>query len=54
MSNTAKALLFSCFVVNCVLWSQSRYSHSYTLHREDALWKRLPIAAQLSSDSAEV
>ncbi|KAH0832911.1 Sodium/calcium exchanger protein-domain-containing protein [Lanmaoa asiatica] len=50
MSNTAKALFVACLVINCVLWSQSRYaqlSHDYqlALHRETALWKRIPFAA---------
>lgn len=51
MSNNAKALFVVCLVINCVLWSQSRYaqpSHDYQLHhRETALWKRIPFAASL-------
>ena len=42
MSNTARALLITCIVMNCVLWSQSRYAQDY--HRETALWKRIPSA----------
>lgn len=53
MSNATKTLFVVCLVVNCVLWSQSRYaqpSHDYqlALHRETALWKRIPFTA--SSD----
>lgn len=53
MSNTAKALFVVCLVINCVLWSQSRYaqpSHDYqlALHRETALWKRTPFAASFN------
>ncbi|KAG9314841.1 Sodium/calcium exchanger protein-domain-containing protein [Chiua virens] len=43
MPNNAnvKAFFVLCFVINCVLWSQSRYAFpSRDYHRDTTLWKR--------------